>query len=158
MAAPKSADERVARIVVARVFGEAKQMAAIRGTPAGLRTATPEEELRLFNEWDEKVDPMAVMQERMGFHLQAGLQPEDAYVEAVLDTCAAGFKNRLKMSAGGGRLTLSEQTSYLEKTAERARKARETAQPPPEIGMEMPDQTVAPDLLMDGGAFLPQEA
>jgi hypothetical protein len=115
--APQSHDETVARMALSRMVGEARIVSGMRGMPPNLRYATPEEEDALFDEWDDAVDPRAVLAERLQKHLADGQPPDVALTEAVLETCAAGFKNRLKMAQGGGRITLTEQVRYLEAKA-----------------------------------------
>lgn len=122
---PKSHQELVARITADRMVSDAKAVAAMRGLPADVRYTTPEEELDLFDQWDDKVDPVAVLQERFVKHTQDGLPPDQAMAEAVVETCAAGFKNRLKLAGGAGRLTLTEQAKYLETMAQKSRARRE---------------------------------
>lgn len=123
--APQSHDEQVARIALNQMVGQAKAVATQRGLPAELRYTTPEEELDLYDRWDEKVDPVAVMQERFAKHTGDGLPPEQAMAEAIVETSAAGFSNRLKLAGLQGRLTLTEQTAYLERMAKKSRARRE---------------------------------
>ena len=132
---PKKApshDERVARLALDRMVGEAQVVSGMRGLPANLRFATPEEELALFNEADEKVDPRAVLAERLQKHLDDGQPPDVALAEAVLEAAAVTFPNRLKMAQGGGRITLTAQCAYLEKMAQKTMETQATAGPPPE--------------------------
>ncbi len=141
---PKKADsfnEQVARIAISRLTGEAKQVAEQRGLPPEVRFATPAEELALFDEWDDRVDPVAVLNERFQKYTQDGLPPDHAMTEAILDTCAAGFHNRLKMAQGGGRLSLTEQTKYLEDMGTKPRKQ----QPPPDVGGAIGTDQGAPE-------------
>ena len=129
---PQSHDEQVVRIALDRLVGEAQGVAAQRGLPPDLRYTTPEEELALYNQWDDKVDPIAVMQERFAKHTQDGLPPEMAMAEAIVETCAAGFSNRLRLAGGAGRITLAAQAKYLESMAMKSRRAREKELPPTE--------------------------
>jgi hypothetical protein len=126
---PASFDEQVARLAADRMVGESKAVAGMRGLPADVRYATPQEELDLFDQWDEKVDPVAVLQERFAKHTADGLPPEMAMAEAIVETCAAGFSKRLKMAGGSGRLSLTEQTAYLERMAKKSRARREKQSP-----------------------------
>lgn len=129
MPAKKNAsfDEQVARIALNHMVGEAKAVSSMRGLPGDLRYTTPEEELALYDQWDEKVDPVAVMTERFAKHIGDGLPPDMAIAEAIVETAAAGFSNRLKLAGSQGRLTLSEQTAYLERMAKKSRARREKA-------------------------------
>ena len=129
--AAQSFDETVGRLVVDRLMGEARQVAQMRGLPPDVRYATPDEEMALYDEWDDSVDPNAVLAERFQKHLSDGVPEDMALTEAVLETCAAGFKNRLKMAGGAGRLTLTEQTRWLEQMATKRRKA---------LGLPLPDE------------------
>jgi hypothetical protein len=63
-----SSEETVARITIDSLMGEAKQVAEMRGLPPEMRFATPDEELALYDEWDDTVDPQAVLTERFQFH------------------------------------------------------------------------------------------
>lgn len=128
-----SAEETVARMALERIKADAKAMAERRGLPPGLRYSTPDEELDLFDEWDPQVDPAAVLQERIAFHKGNGLDDESALAEGIVDTSAVGFKNRLKMAQADGRLTLTEQSNYLTKMAQksRARKEQQLAEAQP---------------------------
>lgn len=122
-----SFDESVARIAIERLTGEARQVSEMRGLPPDVRYATPEEELDLYDTWDDAVDPRAVLTERFQHHVTNGMPEDGALAEAMLETAAAGFKNRLKMAQGAGRLTLTEQTRWLEDMAMKSRKRRESA-------------------------------
>jgi hypothetical protein len=128
-----SFDETVGRLAISRLFGEAKQVSEMRGLPPDVRHATPEEELALYDEWDDRVDPQAVLTERFQKHVAAGLTPDGALAEAILETAAAGFSKRLKMAQGAGRLTLTEQVRWLEQMAMKSRANKNKSQSPGEI-------------------------
>lgn len=114
----QSFDERVARNVINSVMGEAGQVAQIRGMPPELRYATPDEEILLFYQWDDKVNPLEVLAERFKKHLDSGMPEDGALTEAVLEASAAGYTNKLKLAQSGDRVTsLVKQTKYLEDMA-----------------------------------------
>jgi hypothetical protein len=119
-----SFDETVGHIAISRLMGEAKQVAELRGLPPDVRYATPEEELDLFDTWDDAVDPQAVLSERFQHHVTNGMPEDGALAEAILEASAAGFSKRLEMAQGAGRLTLTEQTKWLEDTATKSRERR----------------------------------
>jgi hypothetical protein len=129
-----SSEETVARITIDSLMGEAKQVAEMRGLPPEMRFATPDEELALYDEWDDTVDPQAVLTERFQFHVTSGMPEDGALAEAILEASAAGFKNRLRMAQGAGRLKLTDQTRWLEDMAMKSRKRREAASMlPPDV-------------------------
>lgn len=109
------------------MVNEAKAVAQMRDVPPDVRYATPEEEIELYEYWDEKVDPVAVFSERFLKYVDDGMTPDGAVTEAILDTSAAGFVHRLKMAGLEGRLTLTEQTAWLEDMAMKSRAHREKA-------------------------------
>ncbi len=154
MAAKTSFDEQVSRIALDRIKGEAKAVAGMRGLPPELRYATPDEELLLYYTWDAAVDPHAVMMERLQKHIGAGMPPDAALAEAILEASAAGYVNKLKMGQADGRLDLASQVKYHEQMAAKyprflELKAQQMGEPPPDV---LQEPTTPPAPPSDGGA------
>lgn len=105
-------DEMVARTAISRLTSEAEQVAAMRGLPADIRYATPEEELRLYYQADPNVNPQQAVQQQFAKHMSEGMTPDGALAEAILETSAILFPNKLKMGQTAHPTSLTQQVAY----------------------------------------------